>query len=123
MEFENKKGLVGIAVVGAGFIVKEVRNRQKLKELEWKIKSMNKSMRIFADIHNGFVDKVTKDYEQMDDLSKCLLEDAEINNNEITDLAGEIERVDNRLRNRIDEIENEIGYVYEHIEQLVMDEK
>lgn len=94
MEIKNKKMVIGVAAMGIGFIAKEIRNIKKIKELDFKINSMNKSMGVFADAHNAFVEKATSEFKQMDTVVGCLVEDSEIHDYRITDLEKNVEEID-----------------------------
>ena len=94
MEIKNKKMVIGVAAMGIGFIAKEIRNRKKIKELDFKINSMNKSMGVFADAHNAFVEKTTSEFKQIDTVVGCLVQDSEFYDYRITDLEKNVEEID-----------------------------
>lgn len=150
MEIKNKKMVIGVAAMGIGFIAKEIRNRKKIKELDFKINSMNKSMGVFADAHNAFVEKATSEFKETDNVITDIIDQNEFHYDKILNLEKitsdhELEldylsicdelddeeftdefdetKEDYCVNERLDRIEDEIGSVYEHIEKLATEGK
>ena len=98
MRIKNKKMVLGAAIAGVGFIVREINTKKKLKIIDWKIRSMSKSMDAFANAHNSLVDEIFKDEKK-----ELLEKDCE--------------------NEKFDAIVEEIGSVYEHIARLATEGK
>jgi hypothetical protein len=98
---ENKmKMVVGAALAGTGFIVSEINKRKKIKELDWKINSMNRSMGAFAEAHNSFVERMHDETDEVYNLISSVVEDNE------------------KQDDVLEEMKEEICTVYDHIEEL-----
>ncbi len=58
----NKK-IVAISAIGTAYILKQILDRRKLKEMELEISSLNKSMNAVAEAHNNLADAVDENHD------------------------------------------------------------
>ncbi len=75
---KNKKVVVGAVVLGIGYLVKEMKTRKKLKELEKDVATIEQSMEVFADTHNDLANLTVKEFEHIEQSLGGVMDDVDM---------------------------------------------